>query len=87
VFDDPQGQRVVFQVWNWQPDGRTYQVHLFILRDTAGTWQTSHYAATYRALLRDECTAILHAAGLQDIRWHLPEATGYFQPLVTARRV
>jgi hypothetical protein len=26
------------------------------------------------------------AAGFIDVRWHMPEASGFYQPLVTARR-
>ncbi|MGQ0548506.1 MAG: class I SAM-dependent methyltransferase [Armatimonadota bacterium] len=33
IFDAPEGQRIVFQVWDWTTDGRGYTVHLFIMRE------------------------------------------------------
>jgi SAM-dependent methyltransferase len=86
VFDDTEGRRIVFQVWDWAADGRTYTVHHFMVRQDRGEWQTLHYATQYRALLRDELSAILHAAGFSEIRWHMPAASGYYQPIVTARK-
>ena len=86
VFDDPTGQRIVFQVWNWSDDGGTYSFSMFILLETGDGWITKHYAATYRALLRADLTAVLARAGFRDIRWHMPQDTGYHQPVVTARR-
>jgi SAM-dependent methyltransferase len=78
-------RRVVFQLWDWRED-RTYRVNQFILKDVEGGWQLSHYATEYRALLRDEFTEVLHQAGLEDVRWHTPQACGYYQPVVTARK-
>ena len=40
----------------------------------------------YRALRRDELTEIVRAAGFREVAWHQPEETGYYQPIVTARR-
>jgi SAM-dependent methyltransferase len=84
VFDDPDGRRIVFQVWDWQDDDQRYTVSMFILREVEGVWHTARYATTYRALLRVELSAILEQAGFADIRWHMPQDTGYFQPVVTA---
>jgi SAM-dependent methyltransferase len=84
VYDGPDGKRVVFQVWNWQADGPLYRVDYFILRDEPGEWQMFHQTMVYRALPRDELTDVLRDVGFSDIRWHMPEETGYFQPIVTA---
>jgi glycine/sarcosine N-methyltransferase len=86
VFDTPEGRRIVFQVWDWAHDGKMYQVHQFILTESEGEWKTAHYATVYRALLRVELEGILSRAGFSDIRWHTPEESGYYQPIVTARR-
>jgi SAM-dependent methyltransferase len=86
VFDDATGRRIVFQVWDWEADGETYQLHLFLLRETAGGWSTKHHATRYRALRRAGLGALLREAGLARVRWHQPEASGYYQPIVTARR-
>jgi SAM-dependent methyltransferase len=85
VFDGPGGRRVVFQVWDWEGDGRTYTFHLFILRQVGSGWRTAHRAARYRALPRDELSRILGAAGLSGVRWLMPDESGYYQPLVVAR--
>jgi SAM-dependent methyltransferase len=86
VFDEPSGRRLVFQVWDWSADGTTYRLHQFILRGAEGDWRTVHYETVYRALLRRELDAALVAAGLDDVRWHAPPETGYYQPIVTARK-
>jgi SAM-dependent methyltransferase len=84
VYDGPEGKRVVFQVWDWPADGPVYRVHYFLLREERGEWQTFHQTTVYRALLRDELTNVLRDVGFSDIRWHLSEETGYFQPIATA---
>ena len=78
------GKRVVFQIWNWQTDGLTYGVDYFILRDHAGQWETFHQTMAFRALPKGELIDVLGVVGFSDIRWHTPEETGYFQPIVTA---
>lgn len=86
VIDGPEGRRVVFQVWDWAEDGRSYRLGLFIVRQEGGGWETIHHAAVYRPLLRVELGRALSAAGLSGVRWHPPEATGYHQPIVTVRK-
>ncbi|WP_027086633.1 class I SAM-dependent methyltransferase [Cohnella panacarvi] len=81
------GTRLVFQVWEWSEDRKTYYTNQFILRADGSGWQTRNYRTPYRALLRKELTEFLREAGFSDIAWHMPEASGYYQPIVTARRV
>jgi SAM-dependent methyltransferase len=78
-------RRVTFQVWDWSADGRSYRLHQFILKEEGG-WRLAHHAGEYRALLRDELAGAVRQAGLQDVRWHEPGESGYYQPVVTARR-
>lgn len=85
VFDDYTGRRMTFQVWDWAPDGDTFQVHQFLLRQAGHEWHTDHFETTYRALLRADLDAALHAAGLEHIRWLEPDESGYYQPVVAAR--
>ncbi|MCP4527901.1 MAG: class I SAM-dependent methyltransferase, partial [Aestuariibacter sp.] len=33
---------------------------------------------------RNELNEVLRTAGLTDIRWHMPDDSGYYQPIVTA---
>ncbi len=86
LLDGPDGRRVYFQLWEWSPEGTRYRLHLFILKETAGRWRTTHAATEYRALRRDELGNALRDAGFTDLRWHPPEESGYYQPIVTARR-
>ena len=86
VFIGQDGRRrLVHQVWEWL-DERCYRVHLYITERAGEGWQCRHHVGWYRALRRHELDGILQAAGLIDLRWHMPEATGYHQPLVTARK-
>lgn len=76
-------RRIVFQVWDWIDD-RRYIFHLYITREVATGWETIHSAALYRAITRDQLTVALNRAGFRDIRWLLPEKSGFYQPVVLA---
>jgi glycine/sarcosine N-methyltransferase len=86
VSNHPEGKRIYFQAWDWHDDGRTYTVHLFLLTESRGHWEVRHHETRYRAVLRKEMENILREAGLADIAWHPPADSGYYQPIVTARR-
>jgi hypothetical protein len=73
-------------VWTWSADGRSYEVEQLILRPQDEGWATTSARTRYRALKRDELTRALTTAGFLDVRWHMPEVSGFYQPLVTARR-
>ncbi len=85
VHDRSDGRRVVFQVWDWASDGRRYRVHQFLIKETDGHYELKHFETELRALLRDEVIATVRGAGYEEVRWHVPEASGYYQPIVTAR--
>lgn len=89
VFDDLRGRRISFQVWDWSDDGSTYRLHQFLVRQDGEAWQTDHFSTEYRALLAADLVAALRSAGfpLGGIHWHEPEESGFFQPIVTARKV
>ena len=78
-------RRIVRQVWEWS-DARRYRVHIYITHEIGDGWRCEHHAGCYRALLRGELTAALHAGGLGAIRWSMPAQTGYHQPIVLARK-
>jgi glycine/sarcosine N-methyltransferase len=86
VLDGPDGRRITFQVWDWAEDGRHYAVHQFIVRQDGERWHTRHFATAYRALLRGDLETALRATNLRDITWHEPAESGFFQPIVTARK-
>ena len=85
VHDMPDGRRVVFQVWDWASDGRRYRVHQFLIKEIDGRYELKHFETELRALLRDEVMAAVRGAGYEEVRWHVPETSGYYQPIVTAR--
>lgn len=76
---------ISFQVWDWDDDGRAYDMAQFTLRGEGEHWQTTCRRTRLRALLRDDICGALAAAGLSDVRWRPPAETGYYQPVVTAR--
>jgi len=84
VYDN--GKRIVFQVWDWEDDSKTYILNHFIVQDINGKWETKHRRTQYRALLRHELDSILCACGFKDVTWHMPEESGYYQPIVTAHK-
>ena len=85
VQDREDGRRIVFQVWDWGEDGRRYRVHQFLIRKSDGDYEIKHFETSLRALLRDELIAAIREAGYEMVRWHPPEESGYYQPIVTAR--
>lgn len=84
-FQDGIHRRIYHQVWDWTDD-RQYTVHLYITEETRTGWTCRHFVAAYRAVLRNELTAILHEAGFVDVRWLMPADSGFYQPLVLAWR-
>lgn len=86
VFETSGERRIVFQVWDWQQDGRTYVFHLFILKARSQGWEVSEHTGSCRAVLRSELQESLFACGFRSVRWIMPDQGGYYQPIVLARR-
>ena len=84
---DANGSRAVsFQVWDWLGSGHTYRLNHFIAKQVGETWVTTCNVTKLRAWRRAEVQLLLARAGLTDICWHMPADSGYYQPIVTARR-
>jgi glycine/sarcosine N-methyltransferase len=77
--------RIVHQIWEWLDEER-YRLHLYITLETASGWICRHYVSLYRPLSRAALTSALAAAGLAEIAWLTPNASGYYQPIVLARK-
>jgi len=78
------GERIVFQLWDWD-DGDRYTLRHFILQGGGEHgWAVTERRAGYRALRRAELTAVLGAAGFEDVGWLMPAASGFYQPVVVA---
>ncbi len=86
ILDTPDGRRISFQVWDWAEDGRSYTLSHFILKQSDDRWTTRVSSTSLRALLRPELDAVLERTGFERVTWHMPEESGYYQPLVTAHR-
>jgi SAM-dependent methyltransferase len=82
VTDD--GERIVFQIWDWLSHDR-YDLRHFIMTGGPGGWTVTERTTTYRALPRGALSDELRRAGFEDVAWRLPEETGFYQPIVTAR--
>ena len=77
------GQRVSFQTWTWSGD--SYRLIQYIIADE-DTLQISRFECEYRAARRDELTELLLKNGCSEVRWMFPQETGFYQPIVTARK-
>ena len=76
------GQRVCFQTWTWTDD--RYKLTQYIIDDEE-TLQISKFDCEYRATRRQELTALLTANGCS-VEWKFPEETGFYQPIVIAKK-
>lgn len=77
------GQRVSFQTWVW--DGEHYKLTQYIIDDEE-TLQISKFDCEYRAIRREELTSLLVANGCSEVVWKFPEETGFYQPIVIAKK-
>ena len=80
-------RRVVGQAWQWSDDGDTVLVMLFILQEKLRDWTCSSWDTQFRAWRRAEIEAALTTSGFHGTTWHTPEASGFYQPIVTARAI
>ena len=77
------GQRVSFQTWHWEGDH--YKLIQYII-DDGNALQISKFVCEYRATRREELTELLLASGCSSVAWKFPEETGFYQPIVIARK-
>ena len=77
------GQRVSFQTWTWEGDH--YKLIQYIIDDGA-VLHASKFECEYRATPRAEITDLLFASGCSEVTWLFPEETGFYQPIVVARK-
>ena len=77
------GQRVSFQTWSW--NGDNYHLTQYIL-DDEDSLQIGKFECEYRAVRREELTDRLLHSGCSEVKWAFPEETGFYQPIVIARK-
>ena len=83
IHKTDKGQRVSFQTWVWKEDN--YRLTQYIIEDE-GSLRISKFECEYRAVRREEMTKILLSSGCSDVIWKFPEETGFYQPIVVARK-
>jgi glycine/sarcosine N-methyltransferase len=79
------GERITFQLWDWVSDDR-YTMRHFIMAAGGRGWTVAERTTTLRALPRAALSDALGRAGFDDAVWRMPEETGFYQPIVVARR-
>lgn len=84
VFDSEMERRIVFQVWDWQMNSNIYTVNQFIVKGNDDNWKTTKNSTLYRAIPKSELKCLLEKVGLSEVTWHMPDETGYYQPIITA---
>ncbi|MFE9181659.1 class I SAM-dependent methyltransferase [Streptomyces sp. NPDC007126] len=82
--DDRDGT-VTFQLWHWHEDGEHYDLEHFQLLPAGGEWRVQVRRTTYWALSQDRLAGLAAEVGFVDVRWRMPQETGFFQPLLMAR--
>jgi len=83
IHKTDKGQRVSFQTWVWNDD--RYHLTQYIIDDEEAL-QISKFECDYRATRRDELTRLLFANGCREVTWMQPEDSGFYQPIVVARK-
>ena len=83
IHRTPNGQRVAFQTWRWE--GENYRLTQYIIQDD-DSLEISKFECEYRATRRAELTGLLKKHGCSKVAWMLPEETGFYQPIVIARK-
>ena len=83
-FGNVGSRRIIHQVWDWS-GAAAYTLHLYITLEASEGWHSHHFVSEYRCVQREELTEALCSAGFLAPTWLMPEASGYYQPLVLAR--
>ena len=77
------GQRVSFQTWAWEEE--CYKLVQYIIEDEKNL-EVSKFVCEYRATCRAEITDLLFACGCREVDWLFPDETGFYQPIVVAKK-
>ncbi|MFE2488264.1 class I SAM-dependent methyltransferase [Streptomyces mirabilis] len=86
VSETRDGQVITFQLWHWHEDGERYDLEHFQLIPAENTWHVRVRRSTSWALTSPQLTEFVTEAGFTNITWHSPASSGYYQPVLTARR-
>lgn len=76
-------QRVSFQTWVWHDEH--YMLAQYIIDDEE-TLTISKFDCEYRTVRREELTSLLLDSGCSKVEWKFPEETGFYQPIIIAKK-
>ena len=80
-------RRLVARFHDWDgPESPLHTVWFFVLRETDAGWTLEQHSVRYRAITRAALASLADEAGLRDVGWIEPDATGLPQPLLMASR-
>lgn len=83
IYQTAKGRRTAFQIWTW--NGDRYRLVQYMIEDE-DSLQISKFECEYRALRRAELSDLLTFNGCAEPRWLFPEETGFYQPIVVAKK-
>ncbi len=83
IHKTDKGQRVSFQTWDWNED--RYKLIQYIIDDCENL-EVCKFECEYRATRREELTKLFVSNGCSSVVWMFPEETGFYQPIVIARK-
>ena len=83
IHKTEKGHRVSFQTWHWSED--SYRLVQYIIEDEEKI-ETHKFECMYRAVRRDELTELLLSSGCESVAWKFPKETGFYQPIMVAKK-
>jgi len=73
---------------DWHATTREQEVILDKLFHLSGfDWSAKVLSCVYRATRREELTSLLIASGCSEVTWTFPDKTGFYQPIVMAKKI
>lgn len=81
-----EGLVATLQLWDWSADGERYGLRHLQLVEHGDGWSVHERRGHYRAYSRAELAELACRAGFGQPRWLMPAESGFFQPLLLARR-
>ena len=86
VMGSDDGRRIAFQIWDWDDDGNCYGLTQYLVCHRVDGAETLTFRSRIRAVARAALTAAFAAAELRDLSWIEPADSGFYQPILAARR-
>ncbi len=78
------GKRVSFQTWDWNEEN--YKLTQYIIEDCEKL-TVNKFECEYRATRRQELTDLFIANGCNKVTWLFPQETGFYQPIIVAKKI